>query len=62
MLNNVIHVIMEDMKIINYICDNCNEIVASKRKRCKEIEETHLLPMGYQEWCIGCVDKFENNK
>ena len=46
------------MKILNFICDKCKRIVASQKANFKEVEEQHLLPMGYQEWCRDCVRKF----
>lgn len=46
------------MKIINYICDKCQRIVASHKITSGEVEPHHLLPMGHQDWCIQCVEGF----
>ena len=46
------------MKVLNFICDRCKRIVGSQLSNFGEQIETHLLPMGYQEWCKDCIQGF----
>ena len=46
------------MKVLNFICDKCYRVVGTQKTNFGEQVETHLLPMGYREWCFDCIDQF----
>lgn len=43
------------MKKITYICDKCFREVATRLVCIQEQEETHLMRIGSQEWCVPCM-------
>ncbi len=45
------------MKHIHFICDKCRETVGTQLYGTGELMETHLFPVGYQEWCRPCLEK-----
>ena len=49
------------MKKIMWFCDKCKDLVATQMMIIREQQEKHLIPVGHEEWCIGCVSEFDES-
>lgn len=49
------------MRKIQFICDKCLQIIGFQIMVYKETEETHLYPVGNQNWCGKCLMTIEDN-